>query len=79
MHEVRPASRAEDAGDAGTADETGSGIAQVGRERPLSFEVEHAHGVAGRGLPADLRQEVHLGAADVERGDHVEDPQAISR
>jgi hypothetical protein len=35
--------------------------------------------MAARGLPADLREQVDLGAADVERRDDVEDLQATSR
>jgi hypothetical protein len=56
-----------------------AGGAEVLRQRAVALEEGQRHRVAARALAAHLRQEVHLRAAHVERGDHVQDPHASSR
>ena len=57
----------------------GAGRVEVGLERAVTLQVGHADLVAARALAAHLREQVHLRAAHVERGDHVQDLQTSSR
>src|SRR5262249_51156543 len=82
VQDVRVARVRDDGGDHGRTrarDLRRAGGEEVRRQDARALEPQHAHVVAARGLAANLREQVHLRAADVERRDDVADPQAISR